>query len=123
MNTDPERNQNQASTAAPMTRQTRRRLERRADKLLSHLHGPANASPRDLVYLAPDAPRGLVVHEADRLAFLARLGLHDLEAMIPPEQRARATAGAFMVPVLVVVEGWACLAFRPARPLAPGGDA
>ena len=102
-----------------LPRAERRRLVKQADLLVSSFRGRA-VDPGDLVFLAPNAPNGLVVPAANRAAFLARLGLDDLEVTIAS---TCPRAVGFVAPVLVVIRDWARLSFLDAHPFVRGGAA
>lgn len=103
------------------SRAEHRRLQRCADVLLKKFRGFTTAGPSDLIYLSPDKPDGLTIPIENRAPFLARLGLAELEAEIAAELRVRSCPGGHVVPILLVVEGWAKVAYQATYPLTRGG--
>lgn len=105
--------------SASPSRAVRRRLDRRADRILGRLRGlplpdgasaacTALATERQLEIVEPwAAPRELALRGLDDL-------LEEIEAM-----RASRTS---QMPIVIVIESWAQVAWLHVGPLSPGGS-
>jgi hypothetical protein len=112
-----------------LSQQKRRSLERRADRLLSGLQGaivstPRDMSPRTCVVLLTEKTRPVILSRARIQPALHAIGLH-VEGLneIVSEIEASAEDDENHYPVILLIDGWAQVAFVEARTMSPGGEA
>lgn len=112
-----------------LTPQKRRQLERRANRLLDGLpgrvvSGPKDASPRSSILLLTEHTTPMVVRRATIPDALHAIGLHleGLDDVLAEIERSPADDGQ-RYPAIILLDGWARIAFVESFVLSRGGVA
>jgi hypothetical protein len=112
-----------------LSKQKRRSLQRRADRLLTNLRGsvvsaPADVSPRTCALLLTERTRPTIVTRSNIQRGLQTIGLHfDRFDEILAEIKASAEDDGAHYPVLLLIDGWLQVSFVEAISMSRGGVA
>jgi len=112
-----------------LSNRKRTSLQKRADRVLDRLQGtivvaPKETSPKSCAILATERTKPHLMARTTIQPALHAMGLHldGLEELLEEVARAPEDDGA-RYPVIILIEGWATVAFIDAPALAAGGDA